>query len=115
MGHPRPSCGQSSSLQQSAIEMSFHWRADDGLTLNAAWFFRGSGPVLLRNPILYPDIPSRTDKVYHDVELMDGSKRVKQHPYRMNLLKQQTLREKVQYWLDNDFIEPRYSVTKSYR
>ena len=33
----------------------FRWRADVGPTLNvglvALWFFRGSGPVLLRNPI----------------------------------------------------------------
>ena len=35
--------------------MAFRWRADDGPTLNAGlvalWFYRGSGPVLLRNPI----------------------------------------------------------------
>ena len=35
--------------------MAFCWCANDGLTLNAGlvalWFFRGSGPVLLRNPI----------------------------------------------------------------
>ena len=35
--------------------MAFRWRADDGPTLNAGlvalWYFRGSGPVLLRNPI----------------------------------------------------------------
>ena len=36
--------------------MAFHWCADDGRTwdagLVAMWIFRGSGPVLLRNPIL---------------------------------------------------------------
>ena len=35
--------------------MAFRWRADDGPTLNAGLvalrFFRGSAPVLLRNPI----------------------------------------------------------------
>ena len=35
--------------------MAFRWYADKGLTLNAGlvalWFIRGSGPVLLRNPI----------------------------------------------------------------
>ena len=35
--------------------MAFRWQADDRPTLNAGlaalWFFRGSGPVLLRNPI----------------------------------------------------------------
>ena len=32
---------------------------------------------------LFPDIPTRTDKVYHDVKSED-SQPVKQHPYRMN-------------------------------
>ena len=35
--------------------MVFRWRADDDPTLNAGLvvllFFRGSGPVLLRNPL----------------------------------------------------------------
>ena len=47
---------------------------------------------------------SRTDKISHDVYIIDGSKFVKQHPYRMNPEKQQ--REELQYLLDNDFIEP---------
>ena len=46
----------------------------------------------------------------HDVEL---SKPVKQHPYRMNPVKQQILREEVQYLLDNDFIEPSQSEWSS--
>ena len=57
---------------------------------------------------LFPDIPTRTDKIFHDVDI-DGSKPVKQHPYRMNPVKQQYLREKIQYLLDNDFIEPSQS------
>ena len=36
--------------------MRFRWRAHDDPTLNAGlvalWIFMGSGPVLLRNPIL---------------------------------------------------------------
>ena len=35
--------------------MAFRWRVDDGPTLNAGlvalWFFKGSGPVLLRDPL----------------------------------------------------------------
>ena len=31
--------------------MAFRWRADVGPTLNVLQFFRGSGPILLRNPI----------------------------------------------------------------
>ena len=68
---------------------------------------------ILENEHLYPDIPSRTDKVYHDVELMTESKPVKQHPYRMNPVKQQILREEAQYLLDNDFIEPNQSEWSS--
>ena len=45
----------SSTRQRNAIKIAFRWRADDGPTLNAdlvaLWFFRGSGPVLVRNPI----------------------------------------------------------------
>ena len=61
--------------------------------------------LILKYEHLFPDIPSKTDKIYHDVELIDGSKPVKHEPYRMNPAKQQILREEVQYLLDNDFIE----------
>ena len=54
---------------------------------------------------LFPDIPTRTDKIYHDVNVED-SQPVKQHPYRMNPTKQKYLMEGIQYLLDNDFIEP---------
>ena len=61
--------------------------------------------LILEYEHLFPDFPYRTDKIYHDVDIIDGSKPVKQHPYRMNPVKQQYLREEVQYLLDNDFIE----------
>ena len=69
--------------------------------------------LILEYEHLFPDIPSRTDKIYHDVDIIDGSKPVKQHPYRMNPVKQQYLREEVQYLLDNDFIEPSQSEWSS--
>ena len=69
--------------------------------------------LILEYEHLFPDIPSKTDKIYHDVELIDGLKPVKQHPYRMNPVKQQILREEVQYLLDNDFIEPSQSEWSS--
>ena len=50
--------------------------------------------LILEYKHLFPIIPSKTDQIYHDVELIDGSKPVKQHPYRMNPVKQQILREK---------------------
>ena len=69
--------------------------------------------LILEYEHLFPDIPSKTDTIYHDVELIDGSKPLKQHPYRMNPVKQQILREEVQYLLDNDFIEPSQSEWSS--
>ena len=69
--------------------------------------------LILEYEHLFQDIPSKTDKIYHDVELIDGSKPVKQHPYRMNPVKQHILREKVQYLLDIDSIEPSQSEWSS--
>jgi len=54
---------------------------------------------------LFPDVPTRTDKIYHDVDVGDA-KPVKQHPYRLNPAKQKYLHEEVKYLLENDFIEP---------
>ena len=57
---------------------------------------------------LFPDIPTRTDKIYHDV-IVEDSKPIEQHPYRMNPLKQKYLQDEVKYLLENDFIEPSQS------
>ena len=57
---------------------------------------------------LFPDIPTRTDKIYHDV-IVEDSKPVKQHPNRMNPLKQKYLQDEVKYLQKNDFIEPSQS------
>ena len=42
---------------------------------------------------LFPDIPTRTDKIYHYVNVED-SQPAKQHPYRMNPTKKNILRKK---------------------
>ena len=57
---------------------------------------------------LFPDIPKKTDKIYHDV-IVEDSKPIKQHPYRMNPLKQKYLQDEVKYLLENDLIEPSQS------
>ena len=57
---------------------------------------------------LFPDIPTKTDKIYHDV-IVEDSKPIKQHPYRMNPLKQKYPQDEVKYLLENDFIEPSQS------
>ena len=64
--------------------------------------------LILEYEHLFPDIPTRTDQFYIDVDI-EGSKPIKQHPYRMNPMKLQYLREEIQYLLDNDFIEPSQS------
>ena len=61
--------------------------------------------LILEYEHLLPDIPTRADQIYHYVEI-EGSRPIKQHPYRMNPTKLQYLREEIQYLLDNDFIEP---------
>ena len=53
---------------------------------------------------LFPDVPSRTDKIYHDVDVGDATP-VKQHPYRLNPVKQKYLHDEIKYLLENDFIE----------
>ncbi|MDA3086465.1 RNase H-like domain-containing protein [Campylobacter sp. CS_ED1] len=57
---------------------------------------------------LFPDIPTRTDKISHDV-ILEDTQPIKQHPYRMNPVKQQCLKDEVKYLLENDFIEPSQS------
>ena len=57
---------------------------------------------------LFPDIPTRFNKIYHDV-LVEDSKPIKQHPCRMNPLKQKYLQDEVKCLLENDFIEPSQS------
>ena len=64
--------------------------------------------LILEYEHIFPDIPTRTDQIDHDVDI-DGSKPIKQHPYRMNPMKLQYLREEIQYLFDNDFIEPNES------
>ena len=57
---------------------------------------------------LFADVPSRTDKIVHDVDISDAQP-IKQHPYRLNPQKEEYLKKEVQYLLDNDFIEPSQS------
>ena len=57
---------------------------------------------------LFPDNQTRTDQICHDVHI-EGSKPIKQHPYRLNSMKLQCLRKEIQYFLDKDFIEPSQS------
>ena len=68
--------------------------------------------LILEYEHLFPDIPTRTEQIYHDVDI-DCSKPITQHPYRMNPMKLQSLREDDQYLLANAFIEPSQSDLSS--
>ncbi|KAL5010971.1 hypothetical protein ScPMuIL_013276, partial [Solemya velum] len=50
--------------------------------------------------------------IYHDVDVGDAPP-VKQHPYRVNPLKEEHLKKEIQYMLDNDIIEPSRSEWSS--
>ena len=54
---------------------------------------------------LFPDVPTRTTMISHDVDVGDAVP-VKQHPYRLNPSKQESLNKEVRYLLENDLIEP---------
>lgn len=53
---------------------------------------------------LFPDIPSRTDVVVHDIDVGD-TRPIKQHPYRVNPTKAQQMRKEIEYMLENEIIE----------
>ena len=55
--------------------------------------------LILEYQRLLPDIPTRTDQIYHDVDIQ-GSKPIKQQPYRINPVKLQYLREEIRYLLE---------------
>ena len=54
---------------------------------------------------LFPDIPTRTNQLHHDVDI-GNAKPIKQHSYRLNPEKANYLQKEIQYLLENDLIEP---------
>ena len=54
---------------------------------------------------LFPDVPSRTGEISHDLDVRDAPP-VKQHPYRVNPSKQQHLTIEIKYLSENDLIGP---------
>ena len=60
--------------------------------------------MILEYTGLFPDIPSKTNLVQHDVDV-DNAMPVKQHLYRMNPLKLEQMRKEIKYTLENNTIE----------
>ena len=61
---------------------------------------------------LFSDVPTITNKTCYDVDF-GSSLPIKQHPYRMNTIKQKYLQEEIQYSLDNNFSQPSKSAWSS--
>ena len=61
--------------------------------------------VLLRFTGLFPDVPTQTDQISHDIDVGNAGP-IKQPPYRMNPTKKKFLNDEVQYLLTNNFIQP---------
>ena len=68
--------------------------------------------LLLEFEHLFPDVPTRTDQIYHDIDVGNADP-VNQHPYRLNPSKQKYLKEEIKYLLENNFIEPSNSSWSS--
>ena len=68
--------------------------------------------LLLEFEHLFPDVPTRTDQIYHDDDVGNADP-IKQHPYRLNPSKQKYLKEEIKYLLENNFIEPSNSCWSS--
>ena len=61
---------------------------------------------------LFPDVPKQTDITQHDVDVGNASP-VKQHPYRVNPLKAEMIRQEVDYMIRHGIIEPSQSSWSS--
>ncbi len=63
--------------------------------------------ILLINqyPALFADTPSQTTAIVHDIEI-EGSAPIRQHPYRVNPVKREIMKEEVKYLLDQGLAVP---------
>ena len=62
-------------------------------------------PLIKENKQLFPNIPTRTSKIFHDVDVGNAIP-IKQYPYRINPFKKEYLQKEIEYLLEIDFIEP---------
>ena len=70
--------------------------------------------LLLEFHHLFPNVPSRTTCVYHDVDVdVESAHPCKQHPYRVNPIKLEYLQKEVEYMLENNIIKPSQSEWSS--
>ena len=60
--------------------------------------------IILEYPMLFNDVPSRTNLIEHDIILHETATPIKQHPYRVNPNQLTIIQKEIQYMLDNDII-----------
>lgn len=68
--------------------------------------------LINRHPTLFNDVPSQTNVLTHDIDVCQ-SPPVKQHPYRVNPLKRQVMKDEVNYLVRNGFAVPSQSPWSS--
>ncbi len=70
--------------------------------------------ILLINqyPALFADTPSQTTAIVHDIEI-EGSTPIRQHPYHVNPVKREIMKEEVKYLLDQGLAVPSSSPWSS--
>ncbi len=51
-------------------------------------------------PSLFSDVPSQTRVLQHDIDVQDA-KPIKQHAYRMNVVKRSAMKKETDYLLEN--------------
>ena len=68
--------------------------------------------LIMDNTQLFPDTPTRTSVLCHDVDVGDANP-VKQNAYRVNPQKRRAFQQEVKYMLDAGLIEPSHSAWSS--
>ncbi|XP_027128228.1 uncharacterized protein LOC109142602 [Larimichthys crocea] len=68
--------------------------------------------LIYKHLALFSDVPTRTNVLQHDIDVGDAAP-IKQHPYRVNPVKQQILRKEVDYMLQHGIAEPSTSSWSS--
>ena len=51
--------------------------------------------ILQEHEDLFPDVPSRTNAIYHDVDIVNDASPIKQHSYRLSPAKQKSLKDEI--------------------
>ena len=91
--------GESVKLRNSHILANFKLKVQHLSTSRQAQLFS----LINEFADAFPDVPKQTTLTLHDVEVGDACP-IKQHPYRINLLKLEVMTKEVEYMLANDII-----------